>query len=167
MPKKPLLSLFFNLSVLAKGLDGILEVIGGLTLFFIPPNQIHKLVWGLTQHELSQDPHDLLTSLLLHSTNNLSHGTTTFASIYLLLHGAVKVVLVVGLLRKWRWSYPAAMIVFSLFVLYQQYRYAHTHSAALIVLSVLDGIIIILTWFEYKRLVATNSFAVQSNSKKW
>ena len=59
------------------------------------------------------------------------------------------------------------MIVFSLFVLYQQYRYAHTHSAALIVLSVLDGIIIILTWFEYKRLVATNSFAVQSNSKKW
>ena len=151
--------------MIGKGIDGVLEIIGGILLIFISPDQIHHMVKILTQHELSEDPHDLIASFLLSSTQHLSQGLTTFASLYLLVHGVVKVVLVVGLLRKWRWSYPVAMLAFSLFVVYQLYRYSHTHAFSLILLSILDVITIVLTLLEYQRLVGNDGFARQEKLK--
>jgi uncharacterized membrane protein len=157
--KSPILHHFFNISIIAKGVDGVLETIGGLLLFFISPNQIHSFIQRLTQHELSADHSDIIAKYLLNSTSHLTKGTTTFAAIYLLWHGAVKIGLVAALLMKRRWAYPAAIAAFSIFLVYQLYRYTHTHSQGLIVLSILDVIVILLTWFEYKRLKTVHGFA--------
>ena len=82
-----------------------------------------------------------------------------FAAAYLLWHGVVKVGLVAALLLKRRWAYPAAIIAFFLFLVYQLYRYTHTRSPALLALSIVDVIVITLTWIEYKRLKAIHGFA--------
>ena len=150
---------FFNLSVIAKGIDGALEIVGGILLFFVSPERINAVIRALTQHELSEDPRDLVATFLLNSTHSLTKGVTMFAAAYLLWHGMVKAGLVVGLLLKRRWAYPAAIVAFLLFVGYQLYRYMHTNSPSLLALSILDVLVIILTWIEYKRLKAIHGFA--------
>jgi len=144
----------FVISVVSKGVDGVLETAGGVLLFFVNSMQIHTLVRLLTQHELSEDPHDLVATYLLNGTQALAGGVRAFAATYLLWHGMVKVVLVTALLMKRRWAYPTAILAFLLFLLYQLYRYSHTRSPELLVLSVLDVLVIGLTWLEYKRLGA-------------
>src|SRR5262249_54720823 len=81
-----------------------------------------------------------------------SASTQVFAAIYLLSHGVIKVVLVASLFRELLWAYPAAIVVFTLFIAYQLYRYALEPSTSMIVLSILDVMVIVLTWLEYRRL---------------
>ncbi len=160
-PKKKYqgIHLFFSISVIVKGIDGALEIIGGILLFFVSPDHISALIRALIQHELSEDPRDLVATYLLNSTHSLTKGVTMFAAAYLLWHGLVKAGLVAGLLLKRRWAYPAAIVAFLLFVIYQLYRYIHTHSPFLLVLSIADVLVIILTLVEYKRLKAIHGFA--------
>ena len=82
-----------------KGLDGALELIGGLLLLVVSPAAIQALVRSLTQHELSEDPHDFVANHLVRLAQGLSHHTELYAAIYLLVHGIAKVVLVVAVLR--------------------------------------------------------------------
>jgi uncharacterized membrane protein len=97
---RDLLDRTFEVSIIAKGLDGLLELVGGLLLLLVTPATINRIVTDLTQHELSEDPHDLIASHLLHLSNGLTGSAVQFAAAYLLLHGIVKVVLVVALLRN-------------------------------------------------------------------
>ena len=157
--KSRVVHVLFDLSVIGKGIDGVLEIVGGVLLFFVAPDRIYSVLQVLTQHELSEDPRDLVATYLLNSTQHLTRGVTMFAAVYLLWHGAVKVGLVAALLLKRRWAYPAAIAAFSLFLVYQLYRYTHTHSPGLMALSILDVLVIILTWIEYKRLQAIHGFA--------
>jgi uncharacterized membrane protein len=73
-----------------------------------------------------------------------------FYAFYLLSHGLVKVALVIGLLRNKLWAYPASLVVLSLFIVYQVYRYSYTHSMGLIVLTVFDVFVMFLIWHEYR-----------------
>ena len=150
---------FFTISVLSKGVDGALEIVGGALLFSVNQLQIHNIVRILTQHELSEDPHDLVASYLLNSAQHLSADAQVFAGTYLLWHGVIKVALVAALLLKQRWAYPAAILAFLLFLTYQLYRYSHTLAPELLVLSVFDVLVIVLTWLEYKRLRTSHVFA--------
>ena len=159
--KYQVIDILFYISVFFKGLDGVLEIAGGALLCFVHPSRIHSIIKLLTQHELSEDPTDLVANFLRHSTHHLTTSVTLFAAAYLLWHGAVKVGLVVALLLKRRWAYPVAIIAFSIFLIYQFYRYSHTHSMALLVLSFTDVIVIAVTYAEYKRLSATHGFATK------
>lgn len=149
--------LFFEIGVIGKGVDGILEIIGGVLLFFLHPSQIYDIVQILTQHELSEDPHDVLANYMLNRVQHLHVDTQVFGAIYLLWHGAVKVALVAALLLKKHWAYPAAIAAFLLFLAYQLYRYLHTHSPELLVLSVIDVFVIAMTYLEYRRLRGSNT----------
>ena len=78
-PLSPALDTTFKVGLVLKGLDGILEVAGGILLLFLSPQAIQHLARVLTAHELSEDPHDLIARYLLHTTAHLSHGTTCSA----------------------------------------------------------------------------------------
>jgi uncharacterized membrane protein len=157
--RERLIHVLFDVGALAKGIDGVLEIIGGALLFLVEPSQLHHVARILLQHELSEDPNDLVATYLLHTSRHLSASTTTFAAAYLLWHGVVKVGLVAGLLLRQRWAYPTAIAAFLLFLAYQLYRYTHTGSPELLVLSVFDVFIVVLTWLEYARLRAVHAFS--------
>jgi len=84
----------FKVSLVLKGPDGVLEPIGGVLLLLVSPAQIGSLVQFLTQYELSEDPHGLVATFLVHIAGTLTVSETLFDAIYLLLDGLVKVVLV-------------------------------------------------------------------------
>lgn len=151
--------LIFYIGIIGKGIDGVLEVAGGVLLLLVDPVHIYNVVRVLTQHELSRDPHDVVATYILNGAQHLSTATQAFAAFYLVGHGLVKVILVMALLLKKRWAYPAAIVAFLFFVVYQLYRYSHTHSPPLLVLSAADVIVIVFTWLEYKRLRSSHSLS--------
>ena len=139
----------FLVGTIAKGVDGVLEIIGGVFVLFVNPVLLNKGIRFIFAHELSEDPRDKLVNYLLKTARDFSLSAQIFSSIYLISHGAIKVVLIVALLKRKLWAYPSAIAVFSLFILYQLYRYTLTHSILLIFLSVLDVFVIVFTWLEY------------------
>lgn len=140
----------FRVSVTLKGIDGALEVIGGVLLLALSPSSIDRLVRTLTQHELSQDPHDFIARHLLQATGGLRHGTTIYAGIYLLSHGLAKVAVVVAVLRGQLWAYPAMIVLLSAFIGYQLYRLYYDVTVGLTLLTIFDAFVAWLTWREYQ-----------------
>jgi uncharacterized membrane protein len=150
-PLSPALDTTFKVGLVLKGLDGILEVAGGILLLFLSPQAIQHLVRALTAHELSEDPHDLIARYLLHTTAHLSHGTTLFGAIYLLSHGIAKIVLVALVLKDKLWAYPWLIGLLLAFIAYQLYRITAVHfSIGLTLLTVFDAFLVWLTWREYR-----------------
>src|SRR6266852_1993530 len=123
-----------------------------LSAVVVPPRAISHALAMVTQHELSEDPHDFIASHLLRLSERFSANTQFFAAMYLLVHGVVKVLLVWALFRAKLWAYPAAIVVFAAFGVYQMYRYFLSPCFAMIALTVLHVIVIVLTWMEYGRL---------------
>ena len=93
----------------------------------------------------------MIARYLLHTANGLTGSAVIFGAAYLLLHGAVKVMLVIALLLNKLWAYPTMIIVLLIFIGYQLYRIALQPSAGLIALTVFDAVIVALTWREYRR----------------
>ena len=122
----------FQIGVILKGVNGLLELIGGMLLLV-----------GLSHN----------TALARH----LPPQDERFAAIFLLSHGVIKVLLVYALLRRKLWAYPVAIGVFAGFSVYQMYRYVIQPSGWLIALTVLDVIVILLTWAEWHRLTNERS----------
>jgi uncharacterized membrane protein len=146
--------LFFKIGVLIKGIDGTLEMIAGIALLFITPESLRNLVGWLTQGELQEDPTDFVANHLVEFFHQLSISTKHFASAYLLVYGITKMGLAVGLLRGKLWSYPTALVVLVIFLCYQMYRFSHNHSIGLGLISVLDLVVIVLIWRDYKYMKA-------------
>jgi len=142
----------FEIGVVLKGINGLLELIGGFVLLWIGPGTLQNLVVRLTQNELSEDPRDFIATHLREAAGHLSDSAQLFAAIYLLAHGVIKALLVYALLRGKLWAYPWAIGVLTAFGVYQIYRYFITTSGWLIVLTVLDVIVILLTSFEWRRV---------------
>jgi len=149
MNLKSILRGTFRTGITLKGLDGLLEAVGGVLLWFIKPEALGSTLQEIFQHELSRDPHDFVAAHLLHISEKIASSDPLFASIYLLSHGLVKAVLAVLLWMNRLWAYPLAIVIFSAFSVYQIYRYTHTHAFALLVLTLFDVIIVYLTWEEY------------------
>ena len=141
----------FEIGIIGKGLDGAAELLGGLLLLWASPDRIRHLAVVLTQRELSEDPHDLIATRILHSADGLTGGAVRFAAIYLLAHGAVKIVLVIALLLDKLWAYPWMIGFLSLFIGYQLYRIALHPSTGLIALTIFDALVLALTAGEYRR----------------
>lgn len=144
----------FEIGLLLKGLNGVLELVGGLLLLFMPPATVNEVVRLLTQGELSEDPSDLIANFLVRSAHQVSLSSEIFGSVFLLSHGMIKIGLIAALLKRKLWAYPLAIVVFGLFIGYQMYRYAFSRSLWMIFLSVLDGCIIGLTCLEYRNIKA-------------
>lgn len=149
--------LLFRISVWLKGLDGALEIAGGVALWTLSPDWIVRVIGWLTQDEIAEDPHDLVANYLRHAAHHFSLGAEHFMAIYLLGHGVVKIFVVAALLRNKLWAYPVAMVVFVGFVVYQIYRFVLTDSAGLIALTAFDLIVVWLIWLEYRAMRSHNT----------
>ncbi len=142
----------FEIGIVVKGIHAILEIVSGVLAFFLTKTFLVSVMTFLTRGELLEEPNDFFANYFMTITNNISASTKYFLTFYLLLHGVIKLFLIIGLLRKKLWAYPASIAIFSLFVFYQVFRYFHTYSIGLLLLTVFDLIIIFLTIHEYRYL---------------
>jgi uncharacterized membrane protein len=148
--RKTLLHESFRAGITIKGIDGLLEGIGGAILWSVKPSALNKIALRFLEFDLPFDRHEFITTHLYRATEHLASGSTHFASLYLLTHGLIKALLVIALWFDALWAYPLTMFVFGTFCVYQVHRFMHTHSILLILISVFDALIIYLTWREYR-----------------
>ena len=141
----------FEIGIILKGLDGVLETIGGLLLLALTPATINNVVSGLTQHELSEDPNDLIANDLLGYAHGLTGSAVAFAAVYLFVHGITKIVLVAALLRNQIWAYPWMIGFLLIFIGYQLYRLVLSLTFGLSALTIFDAVIVWLTWREWRQ----------------
>jgi uncharacterized membrane protein len=136
MPSK--IHIAFEIGVILKGLNGLMELVGGTLMLVFPPSAIRQFIVDLSHRpEFAQ---------------KLSTHDERFAAIYLLSHGIIKGVLVYGLLKEQMWAFPWAIAIFAAFGVYQIIHYVVQPSIWMIVLTVLDVFVILLTIAEWRRL---------------
>ena len=155
--KNNLIHKSFQIGILVKGIDGVLEIIGGFLLMFVNPVRLNKLITLLTQHELSEDPRDMIAKFIIKFSSNFSISSQYFGAFYLISHGIIKFILVILLWRKKIWAYPLTIVSLILFIIYQMYRYTVDHSVVLLILTIFDIIMILLTFVEYKSMKLLNN----------
>ena len=142
---------WFRIAVIFKGLDGVLELIGGTILLFVPAARLHTFIIQLGHTHLVTS-HDLLGRAVASFGHTFTSGVQIYTAIYLLLHGVIKVGLVIALLSRRYSLYPAAIIVLVLFMGYQIYRIIFEHSIVFdSLLTAIDALVVWLTILEYLR----------------
>lgn len=142
----------FRVAVWLKGLDAVSQLAGGALLIFIPPRALTWIAHGVVTRDLLGPPTGPLAGHFEEAVQHLVGGGRAFVIAYLLVHGLIKLVLVIALLRKAvRW-YPAAITALGLFVLFELVRGAQTHSLLLPVLTALDIAIIVVVIKEYREI---------------
>ncbi len=140
----------FWVVLVLKGLDGVVELIAGVALLLVTPAQLEAAARALTGHELHEDPHDPIANWLLHYTGTLSVSATIFGAVYLLVHGVVKIILVVAVLRDKLWAYPWLIGFLVAFIGWQVYEMVVHFTWGLAALTVFDILIVLLTVREYR-----------------
>jgi len=142
----------FRVSLFLKAAFSLSEIVGGVLAYFISQQYLLHLVTMFTQEELTEDPRDFVAHFLVQSAQQMSVSAQHFAAFYLLSHGIIKTFLIVGLLREKLWYYPLSMLVFGAFVAYQLFRFQVTHLLWLMAITILDIVVIAMTWHEYRFL---------------
>lgn len=141
----------FEVGIILKGLDGLIETLGGVLLLFVRPDNINRLTKYLTQSELSTDPHDFIANHLVHWSAQLTKGALIFGGIYLLIHGIAKLILVIEIFQNRLWAYVGLITLTVVFIIYQIYQIIFSHSIGLVLLTIFDMAIVYLTVREYKK----------------
>ena len=140
----------FLAGILLKGFFAVLEVICGVSLFFITMGTIQHLIDAMSLSALFENPNDFFAASLMDFMHHFTASSKIFLGFYFLVHGAVKLAVVLGLLSGRLWAFPVGLVAMTLFVVYQLHRYTNTHAAALIVISVFDLLIMALILREYQ-----------------
>ena len=148
--RERVLDLVFLIGVVFKGIDGLVELIGGAILLFISPERILGVTHAVFASELAEDPDDPLANFALREVAHLDSGDTLFLAAYLLVHGVVKLAVVVALLRGTRRVYPWAIVVLFGFLAFQLYELVTAPTVGIALLTALDALIIWLTWREWR-----------------
>lgn len=146
----------FQVSLILKGLFDVAEIFSGILMLSLSPERLNHLVSVISKEELLEDPGDLVMNYIISYSHSFTLSVQHFTSFYLLSHGSVKVIALILLWKKKLWAYPLSCIMFLTFIYLQIERFAHTFSIALLLVTLLDIIMLILTILEYKNISQLN-----------
>ncbi len=149
----------FIVSLIIKGINSVLEIVGGILFLFT--GTLTSILTFLTKGELIEDPTDYIATQIQHLLPYLSTHNQLYAAIHLLSHGIIKIILVINLLRNKTRAYPLTLVAISIFIFYQLYRLSLGYSLGLIILTIFDVFLLILTWHEYKIAKAQPKFSAE------
>lgn len=163
--KEELLDVSFNTMLLGKSIFAFVEFISGLLLICVPLDLIKATIHHLAL-DISLSP---LSTMITNAGERLTNDATLFAIVYLLLHGALKLVTLALLWKKILWSYPLSILLLVGFILYQIFELFNHGSISMLVLCAVDVLMIILTLLEYRKLKThiskEDSYSSLKNSK--
>lgn len=146
---------FFDLALLLKAVNGGLEILVAALVLVVPPSLVLKITEFVTGGELAQDPDDPIIGAIRDAAVSFTVHTHYLLALYLVLHGAVKVLLVIGIFAKKKIAYPLFMIALVLFGSYEAYRGFVRQEFLLQVLALFDFTLLTLTAYEYRRRYPT------------
>ncbi len=139
----------FRGSILYKAATSLVEVLVGVTAFFISPMEISSFIRVLVHSEYIEDPHNIIVSHLLQIASQISIAPQVFVALYLIARGGIQLMLAIALIFNKLWAYPASLIVFALLITYQTYQMVLSFSVFLLLLTIFDLFVLYFIWKEY------------------
>lgn len=148
---QPVLDKWFRIVIILKGIDGVIEILGGLLLLVIPLDSIQDALSGVAFYEVQPGRHAFIGNWLSALSDKLDVHLQLLAALYLLLQGGIKIVLVIALIQRKYFLYPWAIGFMVAFIFYLSYRIGYNHSILLGVLTLFDCLVAYLTYLEWNR----------------
>ena len=140
----------FKAGMWLKGINGTLELIGGVLLLAIPHSLSNRVVAGLVDYATGYGMTSKIYQEVSLGVARLDVGFS-FPVFYLLSHGVVKLFLAIALLRDLRWAYPVSLGIFGLLLVYEGVRFAEHASIPLGLVILIDLVILTLIWRHWRR----------------
>ncbi len=141
----------YKIGIGIKGIDGLIELLVGVVLIFSPRTPHHVLqhaAEAVARHHGSF--FQWLTHAVIKLDTDLNGQAVTLLILFLITHGAIKLILVYCLLRRFYHAYPYALVALVVLLILQVIPIFHDPgSVGLWLFAILDVIIIYLVWAEY------------------
>jgi len=150
-------SKLFQIGLIGKTIDGILEIIGGLALWLSSGAHLGLILQKLVNGEIHENPTSPFSKYLIHSVSLVQNGHFSYAALYLASHGIVKIFLVIQVFRHKLWAYIALIVFLLGFALFQTIQITTNHSLILSALTIFDIGIAYLSWHEYQQIKKTGN----------
>lgn len=150
MGKQPsLLHIAYLVAILIKGFDGALEALAGFTILITGPERLYEWVIRLTAPELT-GRHPAIHAIQ-RGAERLAEGPHAFVIFYLLVHGLLKLGIVMALLRGGgRLLFPIASAILAGFVVYMGWRLSVHWSDWLLGFALFDLLTLALVLNEWR-----------------
>jgi uncharacterized membrane protein len=107
------------ITVLAKGLLGLIQLTTAAALYFGVLQHLPRIAQWLVARELSENPNDFIAAQILSLANIAPTSDSTFYKVNFSAHGFLHIGVVTMLLSGAWWFNYAAISVLSLFVIFQ------------------------------------------------
>ena len=141
----------FIVTIAAKGMLGVLQVLIAIVLYLGALQYLPSFAQWLVQNELAENPNDYIALKILQIAGSAPGTGTAFYTTYFAAHGLLHIAAVAALLSGARWANHAAVIVLSIFIIYQVIEWMSVGGLMLIVLTVIDLAVIYLTVREHRQ----------------
>jgi uncharacterized membrane protein len=145
-------SRLFKIAMYWRLFYGTFRILLGLALLKLINVPLADLLYRVMGKELTEDPSDLIFTIVNTFLQLHPLSITYFLSGYLIFWGIVDIFLSANLLKDRLWAFPVSLWLISLFVVYELYRFYHTHSQILLCVILVDIVILGLIQREYKKV---------------
>jgi uncharacterized membrane protein len=137
-------------TILIKGIFGLLEVTLGLIIAVTGSERLHAQILAWTDPALYEGGQSELAETLRHAAGVLVQSQS-FITLYLLVHGALKMAITITLLRgRGVWIFPFASVILLGFIGYMTYELSVHWSNVLLALALLDTVTVALVINEWR-----------------
>ena len=135
-----------------KGFDGAVEILAALVIFLTGPQRIYRWVVRVTAPELYDGSHAAAVHAIRSGAEHLATTGAHFVEFYLMVHGLLKLALVLVLLRGGgRWIFPVGALILASFLSYMSWRLHQQWSNWLFGFALFDVLTLALVLNEWRR----------------
>lgn len=142
----------FRLSLYWRIVYGMARFVLAIALVFFIGTPVAELIMHVMQHELVEDPGDLVAQTSVHFSHAHGYVVSYFMVGYLLFWSAVDVFLSVSMLKHRLWAFPVSLTLIGVFLSYELYRAVMVQTVTMWGLVVIDVVLWGVIFHEYQRL---------------
>ena len=147
--KNDRVTFFFEIGMWWRILYGIARIALGLSLLHFVGMPFSDMFGHIMHHEIIEDQHDILIQFISMFFTHFPFRITYFVAIYLMFWGTTDTILSISLLKEKKWAFPVGITLLAFFVMYEIFRFFHTHSLILLSIISIDIFLIWLIRQEY------------------
>jgi uncharacterized membrane protein len=155
--KEKVFELLFSLSMILKGIDGIIELLGGIA--FAAVNKEKMLQWFydfLMNEKAFQISNETILKWVTAFSDALQTNVRVFITIILIGNGIIKIVMAIALLMRKYAAFPWSLFFLVLLFVYQIVQTIQSPSWFLYFFDAFDFAIILVIWKQYLLLKKDN-----------
>jgi uncharacterized membrane protein len=140
----------FLAAIAIKGLDGLIEAVAGLIFAIAGSERVYDFALWATAPELERHPASHAVHAIRHGAYGLTHASHRFVITYLLIHGLIKLALVINLMIEKMWVFPVSVALLLGFIAVMGVKLTHQWSAWLFAFAMFDVITVALVAHEWR-----------------